>query len=321
MEQGTMRDAVSCLSMIWDERNRRKCTEQRHDLSRIWLRAVVAAAWDEFSEVHMETGTTTINTGTCSYGGGVIGRLIRDSSGACMAAFVEPRNFPHDPMLLEALAILRGVEMARESGVRNLVIESDSKIVVDHLQIEERMPSLFSSICNSLQQLFKNSKLLKRIDLSSNGLMGMIPMELRDLVELVSLNLSRNYLRGEIPYDIGRLVSLEFLDLSRNHLHSSIPSSLARINRLSMLDLSHNRLSGESKSAHNCKVLMPRVIKKILIFVGCLLRKCAMMMRKHIKNKMNPKKMGIHFSLMDFIGVWLWDLCNILLPRYLRKRN
>ncbi|KAF7812259.1 RNase H family protein [Senna tora] len=65
-----------------------------------------------------------------SYGGGVIGRLIRDSSGACMAAFVEPRNFPHDPMLLEALAILRGVEMARESGVRNLVIESDSKIVV-----------------------------------------------------------------------------------------------------------------------------------------------------------------------------------------------
>lgn len=95
------------------------------------------------------------------------------------------------------------------------------------------------------QQLFKNSKLLKSIDLSSNQLLGVIPMELGDLVELVSLNLSRNNLTGKIPYEIGSLVSLEFLDLSRNNLYGSIPSRLAQIDRLSMLDLSHNNLSGK----------------------------------------------------------------------------
>ncbi|KAF7835634.1 reverse transcriptase [Senna tora] len=53
------------LSMIWDERNRRKFTEQRHDLSRIWLRA--AAAWDEFSEVGMEKGSTVISSELVSW--------------------------------------------------------------------------------------------------------------------------------------------------------------------------------------------------------------------------------------------------------------
>lgn len=93
-------------------------------------------------------------------------------------------------------------------------------------------------------QMFKNSKLLKSIDLSSNQIKGVIPAEVGDLVALVSLNLSRNSLSGKIPFEIGRLMSLEFLDLSRNNLHGPIPSSLAKIDRLSMLDLSHNHLSG-----------------------------------------------------------------------------
>ncbi|KAF7813010.1 receptor-like protein EIX2 [Senna tora] len=131
--------------------------------------------------------------------------------------------------------------MARESSSTNIVspfISSDGSTPFYQYYLNTLLTWKGS------QQSIKNSKQLKSIDLSSNGLTGVIPIELGDLVELVSLNLSRNNLRGEIPYDIGRLVSLEFLDLSRNHLHGSIPSSLARIDRLSMLDLSHNRLSG-----------------------------------------------------------------------------
>ncbi|KAJ1432194.1 Leucine-rich repeat [Sesbania bispinosa] len=95
------------------------------------------------------------------------------------------------------------------------------------------------------KQLFKNNELILRsIDLSSNQLMGDIPEEIGNLVELVSLNLSSNNLTGKITSKIGRLTSLEFLDLSRNHFFGSIPPSLAQIDRLSMLNLSNNNLSG-----------------------------------------------------------------------------
>ncbi|CAI8586562.1 unnamed protein product [Vicia faba] len=95
------------------------------------------------------------------------------------------------------------------------------------------------------EQQFKNNKLILRsIDLSSNQLIGEIPKEIENLIELVSLNLSSNHLTGKITSEIGRLTSLEFLDLSRNHLFGPIPSSLAQIDRLSLLNLSNNNLSG-----------------------------------------------------------------------------
>ncbi|RHN57355.1 putative non-specific serine/threonine protein kinase [Medicago truncatula] len=95
------------------------------------------------------------------------------------------------------------------------------------------------------ERLFKNNKLILRsIDLSSNQLIGDIPEEIENLIELVSLNLSCNKLTGEIPSKIGRLISLDSLDLSRNHFSGPIPPTLAQIDRLSVLNLSDNNLSG-----------------------------------------------------------------------------
>ncbi|KAL6321516.1 hypothetical protein AAG906_019696 [Vitis piasezkii] len=85
----------------------------------------------------------------------------------------------------------------------------------------------------------------KSIDLSSNNLLGEIPKEITDLLELVSLNLSRNNLTGLIPITIGQLKSLEVLDLSQNELFGEIPTSLSEISLLSVLDLSNNNLSGK----------------------------------------------------------------------------
>jgi len=96
------------------------------------------------------------------------------------------------------------------------------------------------------EQIFKTTELLllKGIDLSGNNFSAEIPVEIENLVELVSLNLSRNNFIGQIPSNIGNLKSLEFLDLSRNQFISSIPLNLAQIDRLTMLDLSHNHISG-----------------------------------------------------------------------------
>ena len=94
----------------------------------------------------------------------------------------------------------------------------------------------------------KTLGLIRSIDFSNNKLIGEIPIEVTDLVELVSLNLSRNNLTGSIPSMIGQLKSLDFLDLSQNRLHGGIPYSLSQIAGLSVLDLSNNTLSGKIPS-------------------------------------------------------------------------
>ncbi|PON64115.1 LRR domain containing protein [Parasponia andersonii] len=86
--------------------------------------------------------------------------------------------------------------------------------------------------------------LLRVIDLSSNRLIGGIPSELANLVELAQLNLSRNNLSGAIPHEIGNLSKLESLDLSHNHLSGDLPMGLAKISSLNYLDLSYNHFSG-----------------------------------------------------------------------------
>ncbi|GMN68264.1 hypothetical protein TIFTF001_037324 [Ficus carica] len=87
--------------------------------------------------------------------------------------------------------------------------------------------------------------LVKGIDLSSNRLMGEIPTEITELIQLVFLNVSRNNLSGQIPSEIGKLNLLDALDLSNNQLSGGIPSSLTEVARLGVLDLSNNKLSGK----------------------------------------------------------------------------
>ncbi|KAJ9679638.1 hypothetical protein PVL29_021536 [Vitis rotundifolia] len=113
----------------------------------------------------------------------------------------------------------------------------------------------FSYVDNTLiQWKGKESKykktlgLIKSIDFSSNKLIREIPIEVIDLVELVSLNLSRNNLTGSIPSMIGQLKLLDFLDLYQNQLCGRILASLSQIVGLSVLDLSNNILSGKIPS-------------------------------------------------------------------------
>ena len=94
----------------------------------------------------------------------------------------------------------------------------------------------------------KTLRFIKSIDFSSNILTVEIPIEVTNLVELVSLNLSRNNLIGPIPVTIGQLKSLDFLDLSQNSLQGRVPDSLSQIAGLSVLDLSNNTLSGKIPS-------------------------------------------------------------------------
>ncbi|XP_020526416.1 leucine-rich repeat receptor protein kinase EMS1-like [Amborella trichopoda] len=87
------------------------------------------------------------------------------------------------------------------------------------------------------------------IDLSNNGLDGVIPEQLGWLKVLSMLNLSRNHLDEQIPHSIGNLKTLGSLDLSHNQLSGQIPISLTTIDSLGWIDVSFNNLSGKIPSS------------------------------------------------------------------------
>ncbi|KAL2324597.1 hypothetical protein Fmac_023655 [Flemingia macrophylla] len=90
--------------------------------------------------------------------------------------------------------------------------------------------------------------LMKAIDLSSNNLLGSVPLEMYILTGLQSLNLSHNQLMGTIPQEIGNLQQLESIDLSSNLFSGEIPESMVALHYLEVLNLSFNNLVGQIPS-------------------------------------------------------------------------
>ena len=80
---------------------------------------------------------------------------------------------------------------------------------------------------------------VRGLDLSDEGLNGVIPGELGDLYELTVLDLSSNSLTGDIPVELGWLYNLEQVRLSGNTLTGCLPVDLesAATNDLSSLNL------------------------------------------------------------------------------------
>ena len=83
------------------------------------------------------------------------------------------------------------------------------------------------------------------LDLYANGLTGVIPSAIGNLVNLEGLYLASNQLSGEIPSSIGNLVNLIDLYLSYNQLSGEIPSEIGNLVNLIDFYLSSNQLSGE----------------------------------------------------------------------------
>ncbi|XP_058009466.1 receptor-like protein 1 [Hevea brasiliensis] len=122
-----------------------------------------------------------------------------------------------------------------ESDVLRLFRGSPSKLV----EVEFAMKYRYNS--------YKGAIIIKvaGIDLSCNKLTGMIPPELGDLHEILSLNLSHNHLSRSIPVSFSNLKSLESLDLCYNNLSGEIPSQLVVLNFLGTFNVSYNNLSGK----------------------------------------------------------------------------
>ncbi len=82
------------------------------------------------------------------------------------------------------------------------------------------------------------------IDLSSNVLIGPLPIELGNLTNLTVLRLNDNQLNGSIPEQLGNLTNLTTLSLRDNQLIGNIPGQLENLSSISLLNLSINQLTG-----------------------------------------------------------------------------
>ncbi|XP_028955872.1 probable LRR receptor-like serine/threonine-protein kinase At3g47570 [Malus domestica] len=82
------------------------------------------------------------------------------------------------------------------------------------------------------------------LDLSRNHLIGFLPMEVRQLINLEHFDVSGNLLSGEIPPSLGSCKTIHYLDLQENFFQGTIPSDLSSLRGIETLSLAHNNLSG-----------------------------------------------------------------------------
>ena len=87
-------------------------------------------------------------------------------------------------------------------------------------------------------------KLLEVLILSNNSLSGSIPPELGNCTRLVTLQLDSNALSGHIPVELGSLEFLQDVVLTTNMLDGEIPPAFAALPRLVTFDVGENRLTG-----------------------------------------------------------------------------
>ena len=100
-----------------------------------------------------------------------------------------------------------------------------------------------NNISGSILLEIGDSSKLQFLDLSSNHIVGKIPVQLEKLFSLNKLILSLNQLSGSVPLEFGSLTELQYLDLSANKLSSSIPKSIGNLLKLYYLNLSNNQFS------------------------------------------------------------------------------
>ncbi|KAJ1267111.1 hypothetical protein BS78_07G031300 [Paspalum vaginatum] len=101
-----------------------------------------------------------------------------------------------------------------------------------------------NQIVGTLPEEIGNLLQLQLLAIDQNSISGEIPSGFWNLSNLVVLRLSQNKFSGEITPAIGNLQNLSQLYLDSNRLGGNIPASLGQCKQLTMLNLSVNNLGG-----------------------------------------------------------------------------
>jgi ribonuclease HI len=66
-----------------------------------------------------------------------VGLAVKDSLGPLMAALCMTQPYISDPATAEAFAARRGIQLCRELGIRNIILEGDSLEIVTAMRKNE----------------------------------------------------------------------------------------------------------------------------------------------------------------------------------------
>jgi hypothetical protein len=100
------------------------------------------------------------------------------------------------------------------------------------------------------------SNKLNSLYLGGNHILGKIPAELGNLVNLYLLTVEDNCFEGMIPDTFAKFQKLQVLELSGNRLSGNIPTFIGNLSQLFYLGLGHNMLQGNiPPSIGNCQKL------------------------------------------------------------------
>lgn len=94
-----------------------------------------------------------------------------------------------------------------------------------------------------------SSTCVDRLEFEQNNVIGTLPIELDQLIELRFLILERGGLTGPIPPEWHTLTELLHLDFDFNQLTSSIPNYIYGLTNMLQLDLNDNKLTGSISSS------------------------------------------------------------------------
>jgi len=129
-------------------------------------------------------------------------------------------------------------------------IGSNSNKVITKIEIQE------NNLMGELPKEIGSFPLLKRLYLHSNYISGSLPSEIGWLSRMERFFLHENILSGSIPTEIGTCRSLQKLILHLNKMTGSIPTSIWELHLLDTLDIALNKLVGTIDSnIHNLNFL------------------------------------------------------------------
>ncbi|KAF7825258.1 putative RNA-directed DNA polymerase [Senna tora] len=161
------------IYLVWERRNTKKFASEVICAEELWQR--VERVMEELQTVTFTEDRSksepirfkwekpeypytklNIDASVIKDGGGALEGILRDETGACVGVYTHSVQYPNDPMLLEAMGIRNGLDLAHKVGSTHLMVESDAKLVVDMLRSPYDKASTLNALCREILRFCQN---------------------------------------------------------------------------------------------------------------------------------------------------------------------
>ncbi|XP_041009471.1 probable inactive receptor kinase At5g53320 [Juglans microcarpa x Juglans regia] len=174
-----------------------------------------------------------------------------------MAAFSEPQKMKAKAVIVEAIALIRTIEVCREMGFNKVVFEGDALIVINAVKedvacwawygqvVEDVKSSLKELLHWEIQFVRREGNMIAHSLAKDYNINGTVPPFICNLKNLTTFDVYNNSFHStEFPRALYNCSKLKILDLSQNYFYGAIPDDIHRMSLLRELNLEGNNFDG-----------------------------------------------------------------------------